>query len=861
MAQGQQDIGRLARATQQQWGLPQGLSFPSPFPFAGMNQQASRLAIGDPEFAWLENLIKIGDGNLRAVPDRGPALYRLGAHDSRKIVSHFGFNLGAINYFIVFLDDGTAVQVEYPNGTQTVITPTAGTKFYQSLGAFPATVQWGSIYLLVANNNSPNDYWAWDGKVVYGAGTLGPQSDLTSSGNNYVGQPTITVLGGHGSGAVLTANIANGSVTGINVINPGTGYLPGDIVQAIFSGGGSDNGAQLTAQLAGTTLNEVIVLAQGTDYFSAPTISFVGGGGSGATATATIDANGHVTGITLTSPGSGYTSAPTVVITPSGPSGSGAVAAATLVPTPLAGISFSDGGTNFIGVPTLTFKGGFGGGAAATAELSGPGPIASVKVTAGGSGFTSLPTVMITDGGPGTGATAVVTTVTGGVIQAISVTNPGSGYTSPSVAITGGGGSGATATAAIGAGSIVSVTLDLPGAGYTDAPAIIVQAGLNAAAQANLQLMPFGVSGTSIETYQSQVWVQDTFQQGPQPTGGVRLSSAPGSISDFATSAGGLSETVTDRFLRRRLTAIRQSNGFLYPAGDSSVAVISNVQVQGNPPTKTLTNQNTDPQTGSLWRDSLQDFSRTILFANRFGVFGLFGGAVTKISGKMDRVFQDALFPDTNYPVPQQPVTPSSAVANLYNRKVYLLLMQIRDPFTGRHRPAMVCWNEQDWSIVSQSGDPLTYISTQEIDSDLAAWGTDGKSLFPLMSAPSKNIEKILSTKLYGAAQPYMTKLARMVYAQCENFADTSRAPLLDVTIDTEFASFPGQIPMLVYPPPGSTLPASALPPPGQMPLLAATAGLDISGQELGLTVRSTDPDFAFYNLMMAIEDAGPIFG
>jgi hypothetical protein len=53
-------------------------------------------------------------------------------------------------------------------------------------------------------------------------------------------------------------------------------------------------------------------------YTTAPTVTFSGGGGSGAAATATINANGQLTGITITNGGKGYTSAPTVTISPPG---------------------------------------------------------------------------------------------------------------------------------------------------------------------------------------------------------------------------------------------------------------------------------------------------------------------------------------------------------------------------------------------------------------------------------------------------------------------------------------------------------------------------------------------------------------
>jgi hypothetical protein len=846
--------GRLSKATQSRFGLPETFKTIGPFPFEGMDTQGSRIAISDSSCWWQENYIKIGNGNVRTVPDIGPPLYSVGLTDSRTIVSFFWYNIGRTVYCAIFFDDGSAVQVDEAGNVGDIVAPSSATAFYQAGGQIPATVQWGSIYLLISNNNTSNDYWLWDGALLYQAGTLGPIVSLTSGGSGYISAPTVAVFGGHGAGAVLSATISNGSVTSVQVVNPGTGYVVGDIVQAVFTGGGGGTGAELTAVLVGVGVSEVIVLDGGNGYLVAPTVGFAGGGGAGATATANLTGTA-VTSVTVTAPGAGYTSAPTVSFTPVA-GGTGAAARAVLFPSSVASVTVTAAGSTFFGIPALTFTGGFGVGAAGFAALGGPGPIETITVTDGGSGYAALPTVTITDGGAGTGATAIVTGLVGGVITEITVTAGGQDYTAPVVTFSAGA---ATATANIGSGSITSVTVSNPGQGYTDAPAVIVQPGLNTAASGMIALMPYGVSGSSIETYQSQVWLQNPFQPGAVPTGGVRLSSAPGSVTDFATSSGGLEETNTDRFLRAHYTAIRQANGFLYPFGDSSVGVISNVQIQGNPPSKTLTSTNTDPQTGTNWRDSVQDFSRTIVFANTFGVYGLFGGAVTKLSGKMDRVFLEADLPTTEDPLaPGQPVTPTSAVANLYNRKIYLLLMSIKDPFTLQHRNAMVCWNEQDWSIISQSAD-LTYIGTQEVNSQLRAWGTDGSKLYPLMVSPSASLTKTWATKLYGAQQPYIVKGARMVYVQAENFADTSRAPLFTLTLDTEYASFPMASPELAFPP-NAPLPASAIAPPVACPVLMATTG-DIPGAQIGVTLRSTGADHSVYNLQIATEDNEALFG
>lgn len=59
---------------------------------------------------------------------------------------------------------------------------------------------------------------------------------------------------------------------------------------------------------------DVIIEDAGTGYLFAPQITITGGGGSGATAYATIDGEGGLSGIVITNGGSGYTTTPTIVI-------------------------------------------------------------------------------------------------------------------------------------------------------------------------------------------------------------------------------------------------------------------------------------------------------------------------------------------------------------------------------------------------------------------------------------------------------------------------------------------------------------------------------------------------------------------
>src|SRR5215467_13750517 len=72
--------------------------------------------------------------------------------------------------------------------------------------------------------------------------------------------------------------------------------------------------ATATATISGGTVTGISITNPGSGYTSPPTITFTGGGIGGATATATIS-GGTVTGISITNPGSGYTSPPTITFT------------------------------------------------------------------------------------------------------------------------------------------------------------------------------------------------------------------------------------------------------------------------------------------------------------------------------------------------------------------------------------------------------------------------------------------------------------------------------------------------------------------------------------------------------------------
>ncbi|HET9322392.1 MAG TPA: hypothetical protein VFO03_00820, partial [Gaiellaceae bacterium] len=224
------------------------------------------------------------------------------------------------------------------------------------------------------------------------------------------------------------------------------------------------------------------------------------GDGAGATAVATVGANGSITAIDVTNGGSGYGNAK-VTITGSG---TGATADATIIKKgAVTAINVVTGGHGYT-APVVTIKGN-GAGATATAY----GSVDVVNVTTQGTGYT-FPTVTFDlpddpNGVQAEGATVCAApypdcqlpagstetlTVTG-----VTVTKGGSGYAGPpGVAILNGTQwdpiplpDGSTPAVAAATLSISSIAVDNPGANYTKADVVITDpTGTNATATATV---------------------------------------------------------------------------------------------------------------------------------------------------------------------------------------------------------------------------------------------------------------------------------------------------------------------------------------------------------------------------------------
>lgn len=434
------------------------------------------------------------------------------------------------------------------------------------------------------------------------------------------------------------------------------------------------------------------------------------------------------------------------------------------------GIVVTNGGSGYTSAPAVTFTGGSGSGATAVATVEG-GAVVDVQLTAGGSGWLpgDHPLVQFNGGGND-----------GGVLSVVNIISPGVGYTiAPTITVTGGSGGGASVVAIIAGGGISGTSIVATGHDYFSTPDITVTGGggtgaileaiVDSVASAEVTLMPFGVQGTTVETYQQRVWVAN---------GAVVNFTAPGSVSDFSTVSGGGNFTSVDSFLRVRFTQLKQTNGFLYLIGDSSINYLSGVTTSGSPPTTTFSNQNADPEVGTPYPASVAVFNRNIVFANSWGAHVSYGAAVTKISEPMDGVY--ATVPDFSG------LSLSSAKAIVFGKRLWMVLVPIIDPYTGEQVNKLLIWNGKLWWTSNQSV-TLQFIASQEINSVITAYGTDSTSVYPLFAQPG-DFQKVVRSKLWAAPVGYQElKTATRLWGLCQFFSE--QLPDIAVYIDNETGS------------------------------------------------------------------------
>lgn len=192
---------------------------------------------------------------------------------------------------------------------------------------------------------------------------------LTNTPTGYADGTYGCTVSGPASGTVAAVNMVvnNGDIS-FSILNQGTGYVTAPAIAC-------------PAPNLADSVRIVTISTAGIGYTSAPTVTIYGAG-SGASATATLAADGSIASVQVVSAGTGYTGTTTVGF--SAPDNLGKIES----------IVIATSGTNYTTAPAISFTGGGGSGAAATASVLNGG-LYTIELTNGGSGYVTAPAVTI----------------------------------------------------------------------------------------------------------------------------------------------------------------------------------------------------------------------------------------------------------------------------------------------------------------------------------------------------------------------------------------------------------------------------------------------------------------------------------
>ena len=205
--------------------------------FKGVNVKNNRTAIGEGEFAWLENAQPIGFGNIKIINSANTVLSNAFSNNVTYMASA---NINNTEFMFGFQDNGAA---QYVNLSTLAKGNLAAANTFSN--ADVQIVQWKNDRILIID--PARGYKTWDGTNLVSIGSVGSVV-INNGGANYVA-PTLT-----------------------------------------FSAPGETGGVTATAEavLTGNAISGVIVTEAGSGYTSAPTITVSDATGTGANLTCTL---------------------------------------------------------------------------------------------------------------------------------------------------------------------------------------------------------------------------------------------------------------------------------------------------------------------------------------------------------------------------------------------------------------------------------------------------------------------------------------------------------------------------------------------------------------------------------------------
>lgn len=400
-------------------------------------------------------------------------------------------------------------------------------------------------------------------------------------------------------------------------------------------------------------------------------------------------------------------------------------------------------GVNYANVPAVTVSApDQPGGIQAAAEAILVGNIVSEVVwTQPGTGYEKPPVLTLVGGG-GNNAQAVASLLSFRIGQVFyEILNGGQNFTHANVSVTGGGGDGtANAIGIVSNGTIIDIIPQNLGNGYTNTANLVVNISGDGS---NAQVAAFVESNlvTDVATYAGRTWVS----QGRQ-----LIYSGATNFNDFTGISAG-SFYVTDNTLQGNILGMLVANNFLYFYSVDSVNVISDVLVNSNGTTN-LTNTNISASIGTNLPFSVFPYYRYVMMMNQYGVYGLIGSTMVKLSDALD-----GLYPmiDFTKQVTAGQVVINNIVCACFNFYISSYTAPPGVTLTAGYYQAV--FFDKKWFLTEQSS--LDFVTGSPVGGTLGIYGASGANLYRLYSDTSTNaVSSIVQTALWPMSDPIRDK-------------------------------------------------------------------------------------------------------
>ena len=354
-----------------------------------------------------------------------------------------------------------------------------------------------------------------------------------------------------------------------------------------------------------------------------------------------------------------------------------------------------------------------------------------------------------------------------GSVVTVTINNPGTGYSAANTTVSfsapnQANGVQATGEVVIVANAVSEIIVTEAGTGYTSPPTVTITGG---GSNANVTCSILDQNGTDVATFSGRAWIASDR---------TTFYTAADTYNDFTNISAGFL-TISDSTLRTNITRILSANNFLYVFGEDSINVFSDVRVDSVTGVTLFTNTNVSASIGSNLRNTIFPYFRSVLFMNEYGVYALVGATTTKISDPLDGVFP---LIDFDSPVSGGQCLINNILCAVYNFKY-------ND--NGTTRWIQAAFFERKWFFTNQLTDAYFVVPAVK-DGFLNLYGTTGNNLYQFYEDAANAVGVEIETALLPMGDPIRDKQALKIGIE----ATLGNVPiLLTAYVDSESQQSP----------------------------------------------------------------------